>query len=63
MNDSLIKGYRVVAVPPKTVGRPKPISRIFTVKSAAERFLELARKAGHESATLETVYGVDNARF
>jgi hypothetical protein len=57
----VIVGFRCVVRAPDGKGKPILISKTFTVKAAAEQYVELARKAGHSSATLETVYGCDLA--
>jgi hypothetical protein len=59
----ITKGYRVVVPAPTAKGKPKPISRMFTVRSAADEFAELARRAGHPDATVQTMHVVDGARF
>jgi hypothetical protein len=56
----VVKGFRVVEPAPDGIAKPKPLSRLYPVKAAAEQFIELARRAGHPAAMLETVYGSDD---
>ena len=48
-------GWRVISIPPVR-GPAQHLSRVFTIKSAAQQCLELARKK-YPAATIETVYG------
>jgi hypothetical protein len=57
----VIKGFRCIEPTPDGQGKPRPLSSVFLVKAAAEAFVELARRTGHPTATLETVYSVDDA--
>ena len=57
----VVVGFRCVVRTPDGKGKPILTSKIFAVRAAAEQYVELARKAGHSSATLETVYGCDRA--
>ena len=56
----IVKGFRAVEPAPDGIAKPKPLSRLYVVKAAAEQFIELAHRTGHPTATLETVYGSDD---
>jgi hypothetical protein len=62
-DEDLVVGFRVVVPALTEKGKPRPISRVFAVRSAADTFVELARRMEGLDAFVVAVHHVDGLKL